>query len=429
MSSTRISSLVVCSCLTIAIHTPGRLDAESTPGGGPLPFVTLAEAREKALAASPDLRSLAAAASAAEGALRQAKAFANPELLVEAEDFGGTLPADAAAQRTFTIGQSVEWFGKRSARVEAAQRAGVVAALDLERRRRDVLAGVDRRFAAVLAAQERLALADENVRTAREVTAAVSALVAAGEVSPIEEARAQSDEALAVIDRANAERDVELARRELAQQWGEGQVSLVGGAGRLAEAADLPDLDAALAAVVELPDLARWDAEVLRLEALQTLAKRQSLPDFALSVGTRSYGGSDDRAYVAGLAMPIPLWTQFAGARAEASARLEQVKHETRAEETRIRIALLAAHRTVSRAVDEARSLREDVLPRALTVYEALNEGYRRGKFRLLDLLEARRTLAQTRLRYVDALVRLNVADADLRRLLPAAAPEENGVK
>ena len=429
MSSQRISSFVACCCLIIVGPIPGGLAADTAPVDTPVEFVTLAEAREKALAANPEIRALAAGVRAAEGAHRQAKALANPELVIEVEDFGGTLPPEAASQRTVSISQSIEWFGKRSARVEAAQLASLVAARDLERRERDVVAEVHRRFAAVLGAQQRVTIAEENARTAREVTRAVSALVAAGEVSPIEEARAQGDEALAAIDHANAARDVDLARGALAQLWGEGQPSFAGGVGRLPETATVPELDVALAAVVELPDLTRWDAEAERLHSLHTLARRQGYPDLALSVGARSYGGSGDRTYVAGLALPIPLMTQFAGARAEASARVEQVKHEQRAEETRIRVALLAAHRTLSRAIDEARSLREDVLPRALTVYEALNEGYRRGKFRLLDLLEARRTLAQTRLRYVEALVRMNLADADLRRLVPATAPQGNGVQ
>lgn len=429
MAPKRISRLFACSFLTIAVHTTGGAAAETAPGAVPAPPVTRAEARAKAFAASPELIALAAAARAAQEALRQAKAFANPELGLEAEDFGGTLPANAPSQRTFSISQRIEWPGKRSARVDAAQRAVLLAAREIERRRRDLLAEADRRFAEILGAQERLAIAEENVETAREVTAAVSALVAAGEVSPIEEARAQSDEALAVIDRSEAERKVELARRALAQLWGEGHISAPAAVGRFAETTDVPDLDAALAAVADLPDFAHWDAQIMRQEALYTLAKRQNLPDLALSIGTRSYGGSGERAYVAGIAVPIPLWTQFAGARAEASARVDQVKHERRAEEARIRVALVAAHRIVTQAIDEARSLRQDVLPRALTVYEALNEGYRRGKFRLLDLIEARRTLAQTRVRYVDAQVRLSVADAELRRLLPAAAPEGNGVQ
>jgi cobalt-zinc-cadmium efflux system outer membrane protein len=224
-------------------------------------------------------------------------------------------------------------------------------------------------------------------------------------------------------------RDVDLARRALARLWGEDVPSFSTAAGTLATSAALPDRDRALAALATLPDLTRWDAESARQASLVTLARRQALPDLTLGVGTRSYSGSTGRAYVAGLALPIPLFNQFGGARAEASARQEQAKYDRRAEEVRIRVEFLSAYEMLSRAIDEARKLRDEVLPRALNVYETLNEGYRRGKFRLLDLLEARRTLAQTRLRYVDALVRLNIADADVRRFIPEDAIDENGVQ
>jgi cobalt-zinc-cadmium efflux system outer membrane protein len=92
-------------------------------------------------------------------------------------------------------------------------------------------------------------------------------------------------------------------------------------------------------------------------------------------------------------------------------------------------VEFLAAHDALSRAIEEARALGDEVLPKATRIYEALNEGYRRGKFGLLDVLEARRALAQTRLRYVEALVRLNLADADLRRLIPDNASDENGAQ
>jgi outer membrane protein, heavy metal efflux system len=422
VSSRTALRLVVSFLVLAAMTATAGAAAEPAPVDPPSSLVTLDEARERAFAANPEIQALAAQVQAAEGAYRQARAFANPELVIEAEDFGGNLPAEAPTQRTFSLSQSFEWFGRRSARTGAADLARQVAALDLERKRRDIVAEVDRRFSLVLGAQERAAIAGENARTAREVTQAVAALVAAGEVSPIEEARAQADEALADIDHANAARDVDLARRELARLWGDALRSAAGARGRLAETATLPELEGALAAVAELPDLTRWDVEVARQESLHTVAQRQSLPDLALSVGTRSYGGSGGHAYVAGLTLPIPLLTQFAGARAEASARLEQVKQERRAEDARVRVALLAAHETLAQAIDEAQRLRVNVLPKALTIYEALNEGYRRGKFGLLDLLEARRTLAQTRLRYVEALVRLNTADADLRRLAPAPA-------
>jgi cobalt-zinc-cadmium efflux system outer membrane protein len=422
-------ALFIASAALVGTGAAGPVPAQGGTQESPDEVLTLAVARERVLAASPDLQALAAQVRAAEGAARQSRAFENPTLQAELEDFGGTLPRDAPSQKTFSLGQNIEWFGKRSARIDAAHLEFEVATYDLERRRRDLLAEVDRRFVQVLGARERHSITEENTRTAGEVTRAVSALVEAGEVSPIEEARAQGDEAIAAIDLASARRDVDLTLRALTQLWAADPVPVQRVADQLAQNVPVPDRDAALAAVDALPDLARWHAEAARRESLDSLARKQAFPDFALSAGFRTYDGVDGHAYVAGLQIPIPLFTQYSGARSEAAALLEQARHERRGEQARVRLALISAHEALLQALEEATKLREQVLPRATAVYEALNEGYRRGKFRLLDLLEARRTLAETRLRYVDALVRLNLADADLRRFLPVDTENSIGAQ
>ena len=276
--------------------------------------ITLEEARVKALEGNPELHAGVALGRALEGALRQSRALPNPDLSFEAEDFGGNLPPEALSQRTLSISERVEWFGKRSARVEAARLEREIAALDLERRRLDVRQEVDRRFAALLVAQQRLAIAKENAATASEVRAAVSALVSAGEVSPIEETRALGDEALAEIERDVALRDVTLSGRSLSQLWGEASGANLCAEGRLASTAAVPDREAAVANIARLPDLSRWDAEIARLEAVETQARRQALPDFTLSAGTRSFAGTGQRTWVAGLSLPIPLLTTYSGA-------------------------------------------------------------------------------------------------------------------
>jgi outer membrane protein, heavy metal efflux system len=418
---------VICSAFVSMMPAAG-VSAPVPPGEPPVPAapLTLAVARERALAASPAIQAIAAQAAAAEGAYRQSRAFANPSLGVEVEDFGGTLPAEAG-QRTISLTQGIEWFGKRSARVQAAALALDVAARDLERARRDLLAEVDRGFSALLGAQERLAIAEENGATAREVTDAVSALVAAGEVSPVELSRAEGDAALAEIDRSSAAQDVELARHALGRLWGDADPPPERAVGEFATEAKIPDRAELLGRLAELPDLRRWDAELERQESLHTLAQRQALPDLEVSVGSRTYGAKGAHGYVAGLALPIPLLTQYAGARAEAAALAEQARLARRAEETALRAAALSACATLTRALDEVRVLRDTVLPRAASVYEALSEGYRRGKFPLLDLLEARRALAAARLRFVDARERLAVAAADLRRFAPAGEVVSEG--
>jgi hypothetical protein len=79
----------------------GELQPENASDAPPAAAITLAQAREKALAASPELQALAAQLLAADGASRQAGAYANPDIVLEVEDFGGGSSLDVASQNTF----------------------------------------------------------------------------------------------------------------------------------------------------------------------------------------------------------------------------------------------------------------------------------------------------------------------------------------
>jgi cobalt-zinc-cadmium efflux system outer membrane protein len=72
----------------------------------------------------------------------------------------------------------------------------------------------------------------------------------------------------------------------------------------------------------------------------------------------------------------------------------------------------------MSAAAREAATLKGESLAGAQGAYEAVNEGYRLGKFRYLDVLDAGKTLLEARGRYVDAIVELNLARVDVERLV-----------
>lgn len=394
------------------------------------PVLTLAQARAAALRDNPALKAAEAQWEANRGAETQAHSHLNPSLEFRREDFGGSLPAiQQAPQDTLSVSQTFRTAGKHSAQKEAAKWASEAARLDYQRRRLDLLAEVDSRFAEMLGTQERERLCAENLETAGEVASAVSALVDAGEVSPVESSRADNDRDLAEIDLENARRDVEVTRRELARLLGQEEPRFARAEGTLAEEAAFPDAASASNALQSLPDLARWDAETRRLGSSLRLAKRSPWPDLSFAVGVRKYTTTQERTYVAGIAFPLPIFNRERGAIVEASARLDQGLLERQAEEVRLKNALTSARLVLERANAEVRTLKGRVLPNAHKIFEALNEGYLRGKFRLLDLLEARRSLASVRLRYVDSLVRLNTAKAHLERLLATAKDLTDGAK
>ncbi len=380
--------------------------------------VTLEECKGIALRNSPNLASASAALRAARGAARQARALSNPTLEVGRDDFGGEGPSiERAPLETLGFSQTVRLGGKRRADAETADFAEAVAAEEFRRQRLDLLAEVEREFARLLGAQERELRAAENLATAREVYAAVLSLVEAGEASAIEGLRAQNEMDLAEIDLRAAEQARAEARSRLAGVLGMKAAGLGSAAGDLPESAGVPDEAAVLSALQALPDLGRRREEARRLEASLHRARREAIPDPTLSLGMKRYTATKEKAYFASLSLPLPLLNRNRGGVIEASAKLDQGLLDMRAEEIRLRTAASGALSALRSSCGEVDALRERVLPNAERIYAAVQEGYQRGKFRLLDVLEARRSLAGLRLRFVDARVRLSLAKTDLDRL------------
>ena len=87
------------------------------------------------------------------------------------------------------------------------------------------------------------------------------------------------------------------------------------------------------------------------------------------------------------------------------------------------------AHEALAGSLEVVRAYRELTRPQVRRAYDAVSEGYRRGKFPLIDLLDARRSLAETELGYIDALLELWSARIGLERLLAQGDNATGGIE
>jgi cobalt-zinc-cadmium efflux system outer membrane protein len=91
------------------------------------------------------------------------------------------------------------------------------------------------------------------------------------------------------------------------------------------------------------------------------------------------------------------------GRHEEARTRLSKAYEQRRAAEARIAAALADAYGALTSAHTAVTSL-QAVLPGAQQTFEAVNEGYRLGKFGYLDVLDAQRTPSARAAQYLRAL-------------------------
>ena len=417
----------------LSVYLPGveaveRRDARVVVN--PTGAVSLQEALALALLHNPALEVFAWESRALEARILQASRLPNPTLDLLAEDFGaGRMPGSdgdqpVQPQATIQLSQLIELGGKRTARQLVAALDRDLAAWDYETARIDVFSEVSRGFTAVLVAQETVALSEQAIRLVTNVQQSVAARVEAGVVSPIESTRASVALAGARADAARASRVLEASRTRLALLWGSPNAAFTSATGDVkAEPPPLPALDALTTMLDQNPALARWAAEMAQREAVLALERSKRVVDVAVSAGYRRYTTVDSKAFVVGASIPLPLFNRNAGGIEEARIRLAKGQEERRAAQARVAAALADAYAALAAAHDEITIVRTDVLPGAQQTFDAVSEGSRLGKFGLLDVLDAQRTVVNAGGQYLRALSAYHDAVVSVERLIGAPLP------
>ena len=390
------------------------------------PGLTLRAALAQALALSPELAVARREFEATEGAVLQGAARPNPELSWLVED-------TRAATRTTTVQltQPIEWGGQRAARIGAAQRGRDIAAAQWAAARTDLRATVVVAFHEVLLAQAQFQLAGDAAELARRGTDAATKRVAAGKISPVEETRARVAEASVRLEAAQAGADLRLARQRLAATWGDAtprfdRVEATGaGAGAVASAGDgaadalvVPTLDALALRLAASPSLRRARLELQRRAALSDLERARQTPDLTVSLGVKRDAQLGRQQAVIGVSMPLPLFDRNHGNVLEALRREDKARDELAVAENQLKTALMQAWGRLDSVVALVNTLRDDVLPGARSAYAAASRGFELGKFSLLDVLDAQRTLFQAQAQQLRARGDAQRARVDIDRLL-----------
>lgn len=405
---------------------PRAAAGETTDPTGP---ITLREALGLALTQSPDLSSFAWETRAREARLLQTGRFTNPSLGILAEDLGMDAPAAnalAAIQRQTTIqlSQLVELGGKRGARRGIATAQRDVASMDYEAARLDLLTRVAESFVDVVSSQGATALARDTLEIAQRLHDAVAARVTAGAVSPLEETKSGVGLAQARIEAAKAGRALETHRAQLAALWGSSQARFERADGDLAILPAPPSISDLRTLLAKNPDLARWASEVAEREAVSSFERAKRWPDLTLTAGYRRFAEISDRAWLVGASIPLPIFDRNRHGVEEAQSRLNKARDEQRTAEARLNAALVAAHNALTGAFDEVAAIEATVLPGSQSAFDGMEEGYRAGKFSLLDLLDAQRSLVNSKTQRLRGLADLHKASARLERLIGRSLAE-----
>jgi len=409
-------SLIMCRRLHLAAASAaailGALAAGGSAAADPAPpfSALLAQVQGEA----PRLAEAAAGVRQAEGLARQAAARPNPTVSADVQNFSANGPGADQRQTTFSVEQPFEFGGKRTARIAAGEAGLQASKARLTQSRVDYAVDLANAYGDAEAADRQVALSQETLTLAEEDLRAARALVEAGKEAELRSLQAEAGvtSARAALDAARSARAAAFARL----------TALAGSETPFTSVAEsllnhaAPSAGASATDPLTVPAVltaqAERDAAARRVQVERTKA----IPDVTVSAGVRRFQMDGATAFVAGVSVPFPLFDRNRG---NISASLGELQ----AAEARLRAARLDAEAALRTAIFQIGAAQTRVVAAqqseatAAEAYRLTRIAYESGKSPLVELTNARRTLAEARAQTIEAEQQRLRSIADLARL------------
>ncbi len=352
----------------------------------------------------------------------QARRHPNPTVDFSASNLGNPAYEEFdGASLSLELSQLIELGGKRTARIQAANLTQELAVWDYETKRIDVMVQVAQAFIKVLAAQESLVLAEKMQTIADQMRASINTLFELGNVAAVEKNKAKIVQSSTKIEYMRAEKILEISRKNLAATWGSSRPKFESVIGNLEAIQVLPKRAFLIQKIKENPELARWTAEINQRNAMVALEKSKAVPDVTVSFGLNHNLIPNEAAMQIGISIPLPLFDQNRGSILAARYETNKAKETRKHKRFSLKRLLNTHYQQLEMAYEEIQILRDELIPNAKTAYEITKKGYQYGKFDLLTVLDAQRTLFTLQKQYLQVLTHYHLKVADIERLTGSA--------
>jgi cobalt-zinc-cadmium efflux system outer membrane protein len=365
----------------------------------------LARAREQA----PQIVSARLALEEARGRLTGAsiRQQSNPQIDAAIGNRNG--PGTRYTDFELGFGQAFERGSRRSARIAGANAAIAQSTAAIDEVARTVLRDAAAAYYRAVHATERIKLLNAAYELALAVHSSADRRFRAGDIAVLD-----VNIARAALARVRAEREGAEASKALA--IGELRLLLrfetnVDVDGSLTTPGPT-DVNAALQAAVQRPELRTLEAGVQEAEAEVQLGESFTKPEYGL--GVRYSREEGDQIVLGGLTVTLPVYSKGQEQRAVGSARAARLRAELEAAKTRVQIEVRAAFDAYNRRLAAIGVLESEAIPGLDENERLTTRSFEVGQLGLPELLLIRREMLETRFQYLDALLEAALARVDL---------------
>jgi len=377
---------------------------------------TLNDLMNIAVQSNPSVAVFKANLAAARGVVISAGAYPNPEVGFSK---GKGEPLDGSEVKneySISIGQPIEWSGKRAFRKKAAAAALEAKEYDRESFMLELRYKVKAAFYELLFNRKRLGISAKNLDTVNALLNTVRARVEAGESPEFELIKARVEALKSAKELKKARKKVVKAAILLNSLLGNALPGKFNIEGQFIVPQKKYDMEELMSAALKNhPVIKQRKKDLEALGYALEKEKRSILPDVTI----RGYFDReiDKESYGMGLSMPIPILYRRKGEIQTARGELRRAEAELLGTKIEVSRAIEDAYSNLEIALEETRVFEEGLLNQAQEALEIVEFSYREGKSGLLDYLDAQRIYREIQLDYNMARFELSLSVADIERL------------
>lgn len=384
--------------------------------------LTLDQAIINVLERNPMLKAADYEAKAAAARIRTAQLKPAFRTSVDLENFGGSgiLSGSDVLESTLSLSKVLELGDKARLRRDVARNKAMLLRNEQDAKRLDLLVDVTKRFIQVVADQERLALAKHTLELAENNNQVVQLRVNAGKSANTELRYVGISLAKIQLELEHARHTLATSRLKLVTLWGDKTADFIEADADLF-ALEPPATFESLAQLLERnPDLVRFATEKRLATTNIQLARSRRKADIEIAGGLRHLNLTDDTGLVVSLDIPL-------GNRSRASPKVDEEEWNSQRqpydlEQRRLELhaTLFEVHQEIQHAIDAVSSYRDTIIPLSESALKDYEKGYNAGRYSLLELFVAQRTLIDARLEAVLAAADYHRYRSEIDRLTGA---------
>jgi outer membrane protein TolC len=318
------------------------------------------------------------------------------------------------------VNQTLELPRKRAGRGKIAEQEASEIETDINLVRLEVVFQVRNAFYQLLLSTEQLEYAKRDQELADDYLQKAELKFSAGDVSRVEAVRAKVESLKAANAVRIASKEADLAKARLNYQLAQEKNRPLQVVGRLeAPLADLNLERLQEEALAMRPELKRLQFSVQKELHKQQNAHLSNWPDLDFNASVH-YLENEPTTWSFTVAVPLPfLFRQRQNAEiAEAQANIGALQREADQARNTIRVEVEEAYTNAQKARDEIELYQDRIMPQAQEVYDMFLFSYQEGEIGGIELIEARRTLNESRKSYANALFEYNLALTALEKAI-----------